>query len=236
MSVARNKVFISYSHTDKQYLDELLPVLRAVPQIEDVLWIDEQNIDIRDKFHPEIQQALDASRVGILLLSNHFFTSDYIKQHELPYLVQWAEQKALRLGCLYVTAIPNAAFQLTIAVNGQQRPINLRDYIGAHSPNTPLNTLDTGARDAIYAKLANWVAQQLAITTDVAQRRTGQRCELAIALRARRDDWEHRFSLPHAADFARPILNCPTPGSLFSYPAYTVDGEDLFQLLFGSDV
>ena len=29
----RDKVFVSYSHTDKSFLDELLPVLQAVPRI-----------------------------------------------------------------------------------------------------------------------------------------------------------------------------------------------------------
>ncbi len=38
--MASNKVFISYSHADKQYLDELLPVLQAVRSIDDVLWFD----------------------------------------------------------------------------------------------------------------------------------------------------------------------------------------------------
>jgi hypothetical protein len=55
-------------------------------------------------------------------------------------------------------------------------------------------------------------------------------------LRVHPDHWQHQFSLPHAADFARPALDCPTPEMLFRSLGYTVDGEDLFQLLFGSDV
>jgi hypothetical protein len=43
----RDKVFVSYSHTDKSFLDELLPVLQAVPRIASNLWLDEQKIDIR---------------------------------------------------------------------------------------------------------------------------------------------------------------------------------------------
>ena len=37
-----DKVFVSYSHTDKAFLDELLPVLKAVPRIDSNLWLDEQ--------------------------------------------------------------------------------------------------------------------------------------------------------------------------------------------------
>jgi hypothetical protein len=232
----RPKVFVSYSHSDKKFRDELVPVLQAVPGIGEVLWFDEQDITIGDEFHPQIQQALAASRIGILLLSNRFFTSNYIKRHELPYLLQRASGKTLKIAPLYVTTIPDGAFKVTIEVDGQQRPVNLKDYLGVHSPNEPLNTLNRGERDKVYARLADWVAQQLAVTTDLVLRPTGPRFELAISLRARDDHWEHRFSLPHAANFARPALNCPTPEVLFSYPAYTVDGEDLFQVLFGSDV
>ena len=67
--------------------------MQAVPSIGEVLWFDEQGIDIGDEFHPKIQQALAEARVGILLLSNRFLTSNYIRRHELPYLLQQAEQK-----------------------------------------------------------------------------------------------------------------------------------------------
>jgi hypothetical protein len=141
---------------------------------------------------------------------------------------------------LYVTAIPDAAFKVTTEVDGRQQTVNLKDYLGAHSPNEPLNTLDAGARDTIYAKLANWVTRQLAIRPDTPPRRPnplprrpGQRFELAITLRARRDHWGHSFSLPHAADFTRPTLDCLTPEELSRYASNTVDGEDLFHLLFG---
>jgi TIR domain len=233
--MARNKVFISYNRAEKQYLDELLPVLRAARGIADVLWFDEQEIDIGDKFHGHIQQALAETGVGILLVSNRFFTSDYIKRHELPYLVQQAEQSMLKLGCLYVTSISDTAFEVTIEIDGQQRTVNLKDYLGAHRPDKPLNRLSEGERDEIYAKLANWVTQQLSVRIDPPQRHPGPRFELAITLRARRDHWEHRFSLPHANDFTRPVLDCLSPEQLFAYPGYLVDGEDLFQLLFGSD-
>ncbi len=41
--MVRNNIFISYSHAEKLYLDELLPVLQAVPSTDEgkVLWFDE---------------------------------------------------------------------------------------------------------------------------------------------------------------------------------------------------
>src|SRR5499426_3705206 len=126
----RTKVFVSYSHAEKdvRVRDEVLRSLRAVPRINSVLWWDEEEIAIGDKFHAKIQQALTESRIGILLLSNHSFTSDYILQHELPYLVENAEAGDLKLGCLYLTAIAEAAFIREIESNGQKRTINLKEY------------------------------------------------------------------------------------------------------------
>jgi hypothetical protein len=73
----RHKVFVSYSHTDKSFCDELVLALEADPSIGKgkVLWFDQQGIDIGEKFHSAIQQALAESSVAILLLSNRFFTS-----------------------------------------------------------------------------------------------------------------------------------------------------------------
>ena len=103
-------------------------------------------------------------------------------------------------------------------------------------PDAPLDPLDQGQRDAIYARLADRVTQWLALPVDAGPRRTGLRFELAVTLRARGGYWEHRFPRPQAPDFARPTLDSPIPEMLFRYPGYTVDGVDLFQLRFGSDV
>ncbi len=223
----KRNVFISYSHKNKQYLDELLPFLQSVPGIADVVWFDTQKITIGDKFHDEIQQALRESRVAILLLSEHFLTSKYIAQHELPFLIKEADKRDLELGCLYLTKIPEATLT--------QIP-ELKSRIGANSPDNPLDKLPEGERKTIYAKLADWVADQF---KDHAKRpfrflrhRQGSRYELAITIRKQRDHWQHSFSLPDAPDFEKPKLDYP-PLELLS--EYSVRGEDLFQLLFGSD-
>jgi hypothetical protein len=183
----RDKVFVSYSHTDKAFLDELLPALQAVPRIATKLWLDEQQIDIGDRFHPEIQQGLADSSIGILLPSNDFFTPEYIRQYELPYLVQQYEQNALRLVPLYVTTISSDAFRVTLQGDGQQRTFDFQAIQGANDPKEPLKTLNQGQRDAIYARLAERVAQRLDPLPAGPRRQTGPRFELAIALRARHD-------------------------------------------------
>src|SRR5262245_40983741 len=186
--MTRTKVFVSYSHADKDIRDEVLRSLRAVPCIKEVLWWDEDEIAIGNKFHPKIQQSLAESRIGILLLSNHSFTSDYILQHELPYLVEHAEADDLKLGCLYLTAIAETAFIREIESNGQKRTINLKEYVGAHRPNAPLDSLDRGARAQVYQNLADWVTDVLDVQDDGVPegRQERQRYELGVTLRRQR--------------------------------------------------
>ena len=229
--MARTKVFISYSRVEKDVRDEVLRSLRAVPRINNVLWWDEEEIAISDKFHPKIQQGLAESRIGILLLSTHSLTSNYILRHELPYLIEHAEAGDLKLGCLYLTAIPEAAFMREIESNGQKRIINLKEYVGAHAPNTPLDRLDKGARAQVYKDLADWVVSILDVPEDRQER---QRYELGVTLRVQRNHWEHGFWLPPATPLERPSLDVPDPDGLFGMPSDLVDGENLFRLLFGS--
>jgi hypothetical protein len=84
--MARTKVFVSYSRAEKKVRDEVLRSLRAVPRINQVLWWDEEEIAISDRFYPKIQQGLAESRIGILLPTlsrctlrkNHLPSADYV--------------------------------------------------------------------------------------------------------------------------------------------------------------
>jgi hypothetical protein len=68
-----SKVFLSYSHLNKKYLEELRRVLETVPGIDEVLWFDEKEIGIGDKFHPAILQAMDALALASYCLALTFF-------------------------------------------------------------------------------------------------------------------------------------------------------------------
>lgn len=153
-------LFISFSHKDKSYRDELVPALEAVAAIRDRVWFDQKFIDIGDQFHPEIQQALAESKLGILLVSNHFLTSQYIKTHELPFLLRQAERGELKLGMIHVSTVAKAALSVTIEIDGQPRTVNLADTIGVNSPDQPLDRMNLGERNALYARTADWAARQ----------------------------------------------------------------------------
>ena len=156
-------IFVSFSHKDKFYRDELVPALEAVAAIRDRVWFDQKFVGIGDRFHPEIQRALAGSKVGILLVSNHFLTSEYIKTHELPVLLRQAERGALKLGILHVSTVARAALAIPVEIDGQPRTVNLADTIGVNGPAEPLDQMSPGERNALYARAADWAARQMAL-------------------------------------------------------------------------
>lgn len=90
----RTKLFVSYSHKDSIWLEELRPHLKslALEKDFDTLFWDDTQIKAGSDWMAEIGQALDAAKVAILLISKHFLSSDFITSKELPSLLTAAKQ------------------------------------------------------------------------------------------------------------------------------------------------
>lgn len=236
--------FLSYSRKDRRLRDELVPMLRTVAVVRDRLWFDEQGIQVGDKFDPKIQQALAEAQAALLLVSKNFLDlqSAYIREHELPFILRRYQEGELQLGILYVSSV--AADSLSIDWHSRDAA-GTTDLLAIHSFNTPETPLDDvadeGARNKIYAKVADWLARQLASACQQAGQRLarlaataldGRRPELAISLSRQRDHWLLRHYLP-----TQPTpLRYPGAGlGLDERQPDEVDGETLFTFLFGSD-
>src|SRR5918993_2592769 len=90
-SSTRTKVFISYSHADKEWLDRLKRHLKPLVRENSLdLW-DDTHIRPGDDWKQEIQNALDTAQVAVLLISADFFVSDFIDEAELPPLLAAAQ-------------------------------------------------------------------------------------------------------------------------------------------------
>ncbi|MEA2465456.1 MAG: hypothetical protein QOJ98_3203 [Acidobacteriota bacterium] len=132
----RRGIFISYSHKDKKFLDELKTML--APAIREGivdLW-DDTKIATGAKWRDEITAALQSARIGLLLVSDNFLESEFIAKHELPPLLDAARNAGLIVFWIYVSP---CLYQHT----------EIATYQAAHDVSTPLETLTKAKRKPI---------------------------------------------------------------------------------------
>jgi TIR domain len=99
--VAKDQVFVSYSHQDKEWLKRLETHLRPLVRDGRVdLWADTR-ISAGDRWHDEIAAAISRAKAAVLLVSADFLASDFIDTDELPPLLHAAE----RQGCVILPVI-----------------------------------------------------------------------------------------------------------------------------------
>jgi len=91
--VAKSDVFISYSHRDEQYKDELLRHLRVLEKQGVASFWDTSLIQAGADWTNEIKKAIDQAEVAILLISPDFLASDYVVEQELPALLKRAKSR-----------------------------------------------------------------------------------------------------------------------------------------------
>src|SRR5205823_8013482 len=97
VSLKRNIAFISYSGVDRKYLEELRKQLAyPIRKWHLKVW-DNTQILPGGKSREELEQALQSTKVAVLLLSPDYFASDSIVTYELPALLKAAKEESVIL-------------------------------------------------------------------------------------------------------------------------------------------
>lgn len=91
------RIFISYSHKDETYKDELVTILTPL-QDEGILeiWQDREIIP-GDEWYEAIQAAMNSCNLALLLISGDFLASRFIRDKELTRLFQRRKEEGLRV-------------------------------------------------------------------------------------------------------------------------------------------
>ena len=148
-NLKRETVFVSYSHSDSTFLSDVKRHFK--PFLQKIDFWDDNNIQPGQKWKEEIKQAMSKAKVAILLLSTDFLGSEFIRNEELPELLNAAENE----GAVILTVI------LKPCLFEEFSEINV--YQAMNSPSLPVSKMNENEKEELYVNL---VRQTLKILAD----------------------------------------------------------------------
>lgn len=146
----RDKLFISYSHQDRAWLEKLQLNLRPYFRQNEasILAWDDRQIRPGAKWFDEIDHALASACVAVLLVTPDFLASEFINDVELPHLLRAAQTEGLQILWIAVRASAVAATEIS-------------HYQGLNNPAEPLANLSEAAQDAKLVEICKKIKHAL---------------------------------------------------------------------------
>jgi hypothetical protein len=139
--VQRTKpVFISYSHKDAQWLGKLKQFLRPLEDQELIRVWDDTEIRPGSDWLAEVRKALESARVAVFLVTQNLLDSPFIRDTELPALLEAAKNR----GCLiFWIAVSSSTFEAS----------PLARFQGAILSNQPLDLLSEPEQHKVFVEI-----------------------------------------------------------------------------------
>jgi hypothetical protein len=145
----RTKIFISYAHAaevNTGWVRRIQTHLEGLAQSSDFeVWADTK-IEPGQRWREEIEQAINHTRVAVLILTADFLASKFIREAELPPLLEAADANGATILCVYGS---------DVHLSGIAE--RLLRYQFVNKPEQPLQSLTDSARESIYKNLVKTV-------------------------------------------------------------------------------
>lgn len=143
------KIFISYCHVDKIWLERLKTHLKVLSNLNiDVDYWDDTKIKAGRVWVKEIEQNLNSATLAILLVSTDFLASEFVMRKEIPQLLEKAEKQGTTIMPLLV-----APCMFTDSDISQFQAIN--------SPENVLEDMSKTDQDRIFIKLMHEIKRHI---------------------------------------------------------------------------
>jgi hypothetical protein len=141
--IKRDRIFISYSHDDTMWLNRLLDIMTPAIDAGKIPkpWTDEE-IKPGEEWRKKIEEALKSAKVAVLLVSENFLASDFIKKEELPPLLKDAEREGAKIIWVYLNY---CGYKYTA----------LKDLQAAHKISQPLSSLTKPKQDKTLTEICD---------------------------------------------------------------------------------
>ena len=91
------KIFISYSHRDEEFKDDLVTMLAGLQRHGIIDAWQDRRIEEGDEWYQEIKKAMTNCDLAMLLISSNFIASRFIQDEELPKLFKRRMDEGLRV-------------------------------------------------------------------------------------------------------------------------------------------
>ena len=138
------KIFISYSHKDKAFKDELVTMLAGLQRRGIVDTWQDRRIEPGDEWNKSIQDAMNECDLALLLVSPDYIASPFIQEEEQPKLLQRLQEMQLRVIPIIVRPC-----------KWQSEPV-LKDLQALPKNGKPIIKFSktSGARDEVWTEIA----------------------------------------------------------------------------------
>jgi hypothetical protein len=140
------KIFLSYHHKDKRWLDILRIHLLPLTRSRVLSFWDDTKIKSGEDWQNQLLTAISEAEVAVLLVSPDYLASEYILNNELPSMLKAAEERGLRI--VWVALRPSLFKETEI---GRFQALN--------DPSKPLSLLNRGERERELVKMAQKIAE-----------------------------------------------------------------------------